>query len=85
MEFELPGLTTSDASGTRLDPVDNVEFRDDRVIAFATAQTTPRRIRYVMRSVVPGRWTVPGTRAEAMYEMDVHAELPQTTMSILEP
>jgi hypothetical protein len=73
MEFELPTLATSArGEAQKLSEVDNVEFRDDRMIAFASVGAKPVRIQYLARAVVPGRWAVPAPDALSMYEADVH-------------
>jgi uncharacterized protein YfaS (alpha-2-macroglobulin family) len=74
MDFELPFLATSAATGeTSLHAVDRAEFRDDRLIAFSTVTPRPRRIRYLLRAIVPGSWAVPAPDAMAMYDPDAHA------------
>ena len=82
MEFELPKLITSATTETTFDAVDRIEFRDDRLIAFDTVTPNRQRIRYAMRAVVPGDWTVPGTRAESMYEETVRSQLPVKSVEI---
>ncbi|MCH2135349.1 MAG: MG2 domain-containing protein [Phycisphaerales bacterium] len=73
MEFELPSLATSAGKDdVKLADVDRVEFRDDRLVAFLTVDDTPRRVRYVMRAVVPGDWALPATDALAMYDPEGH-------------
>ena len=81
-ELELPALMTSASSETRLDDVDHVEFRDDRVMVFDTATTSPQRFRYVIRAVVPGDWARPGTVAESMYQDAVRSTLPIDRVAI---
>ena len=49
---------------------------------FDTATTATQRIRYAMRAIVPGSWTVPGTRVEAMYEDAVRSELPPSKVEV---
>lgn len=82
MEFELPTLVTSASTETQMSAVDHAEFRDDRLLAFDTATTATQRIRYAMRAIVPGSWTVPGTRVEAMYEDAVRSELPPSKVEV---
>ncbi|MBC04648.1 MAG: hypothetical protein CMJ34_15300 [Phycisphaerae bacterium] len=82
MEFELPTLITADATDSAMNKVDHAEFRDDRLLVFGTATPEPRILRFAMRAVVPGTWTVPGTRAEAMYQDAVHSRSPSGTVEI---
>jgi uncharacterized protein YfaS (alpha-2-macroglobulin family) len=73
MEFELPALATSaNRDATNLAEVDRAEFRDDRLLAFATVTAKPRRLRYLMRAIVPGTWAVPAPDAMAMYDANAH-------------
>lgn len=86
MEFELPSLATSAGKDeTSLDEVDHVEFRFDRLIAFATVTPKPRRLRYVLRAIVPGSWSVPAPDALAMYNPDAHARGWSSRVEILLP
>jgi uncharacterized protein YfaS (alpha-2-macroglobulin family) len=73
MEFELPSLATSAGKDeTKLNEVDNVEFRDDRLLAFTSVSPEDRTIRYMLRAVIPGSWSVPAPDAIAMYNPDAH-------------
>ena len=73
MEFELPSLATSaKRDTTRIVNVDQVEFRDDRLLVFASLDDKPRRLRYLMRAIVPGTWAVPAPDALSMYDPDAH-------------
>ena len=73
MEFELPSLATSAGRDeVKLDEVDRVDFMDDRLVAFLTVSPKTKRLRYVIRAVVPGRWAVPAPDALAMYDPDAH-------------
>ena len=73
MEFELPALATSAKRETkRIVNVDQVEFRDDRLLVFASVDDKPRRLRYLMRAIVPGTWAVPAPDALSMYDPDAH-------------
>ncbi|MCP4835184.1 MAG: hypothetical protein GY895_10525 [Phycisphaera sp.] len=85
MEFELPALITSASTATDLDSVDHAEFRDDRLLAFATAETNVKRFRYALRAVVPGTWLVPGTKGEAMYDDTLFSRSPSGTVEIRLP
>lgn len=81
-EIELPTLVTAAAGETTIDVVDHVEFRDDRVIVFDTAEPKVQRFRYVVRAVVPGDWIRPGTVGEAMYHDAVRSVLPPDRVEI---
>ncbi|MBC8201182.1 MAG: hypothetical protein H8E86_03970 [Planctomycetes bacterium] len=73
MEFELPALATSaKRDKTSIVNVDQVEFRDDRLLVFASLDDKPRRLRYLMRAIVPGTWAVPAPDALSMYDPDAH-------------
>lgn len=45
------------------------ERREDRIIAFGTVLTEPRVLRYRMRAVMAGTYTVPAPFAEALYDV----------------
>jgi uncharacterized protein YfaS (alpha-2-macroglobulin family) len=86
MEFELPTLATSAGKKeTSLSEVDHVEFRFDRLIAFATVTPATRRLRYLLRAIVPGSWSVPAPDALAMYTPDAHARGWSSRVEILLP
>ena len=86
MEFELPNLVTSAAgAGPALTRVDNVDFRDDRLIAFTTLGPDPSVIRYVIRAIVPGSWSVPPPDALAMYDQGIRAHGRAGSVEIREP
>jgi hypothetical protein len=73
MEFELPSLATSaKRDSTQVLNVDQVEFRDDRLLVFASVDGKPRKVRYLMRAIVPGTWAVPSPNAMSMYDPDAH-------------
>ena len=73
MEFELPALATSAKQDkTSMVNVDQVEFRDDRLLVFASLDSNPRKVRYLMRAIVPGTWAVPAPDALSMYNPDAH-------------
>jgi len=68
-EIEHPGLAqTSPDGGLRLEGARRAEIRDDRMIVFVDARERPATIRYAIRAVVPGTYTIPPTTAEAMYD-----------------
>ena len=73
MEFELPSLATSaKQNATSILNVDQVEFRDDRLLVFASVDSKPRKLRYLMRAIVPGTWAVPAPDALSMYNPGAH-------------
>jgi uncharacterized protein YfaS (alpha-2-macroglobulin family) len=50
-----------------------IDRREDRLIAFGTALTEPRTVRYRLRAVSGGTFTVPAPFAEAMYDVTTRA------------
>jgi len=52
---------------------DYVEFREDRVVAYGTAEADSRDLTYKARAVSRGRFTVPPAYAEAMYDRSARA------------
>jgi uncharacterized protein YfaS (alpha-2-macroglobulin family) len=83
MEFELPALATSAKRDTkRIVNVDQVEFRDDRLLVFASVDGNPRRLQYLMRAIVPGTWAVPAPDALSMYDPDAHGRGTAGTVEI---
>ena len=85
MEFELPVLVTSASGSQSLGAVDRSEFRDDRLIVFDTATPKSQLIRYAMRAIVPGTWSVPGAAASSMYVADIEARTPNRAVEIMLP
>ena len=86
MEFELPTLITSAGRDkAKLDSVDRVEFRDDRLVAFSPVTPATRKIRYLARAIVPGDWTVPAPDALAMYDPEAHGRGSASRVEILLP
>jgi uncharacterized protein YfaS (alpha-2-macroglobulin family) len=67
-EVENPRLITSDASGTDVGQADRTEFRDDRVVIFASAQRKPQKFRYAIRAVASGEFAGPDIEASCMYD-----------------
>lgn len=68
MEVENPRLATSAKdAGDEASPADHVEFLDDRVVLFATAEWQERRFRYALRVVTAGSFIVPPIQASCMY------------------
>jgi uncharacterized protein YfaS (alpha-2-macroglobulin family) len=83
MEFELPALATSAKRDTkRIVNIDQVEFRDDRLLVFASVDGNPRRLQYLMRAIVPGTWAVPAPDALSMYDPDAHGRGTAGTVEI---
>ncbi|MEI7657305.1 MAG: MG2 domain-containing protein [Phycisphaerae bacterium] len=70
-EVESPSLATSAAAAKRRTSADRVEFRDDRVVIFATAGAEPSTFRYFLRVIGAGTCSVPSVRAESMYDAGV--------------
>ncbi len=76
LEVENPRLTDASAAdaltgGTQPPPTadpDRVEFRDDRVIIFASASAQPRVFRYALRAVTAGSFELPPVQASCMYD-----------------
>ena len=85
MEFELPVLVTSANGNESVGAVDRSEFRDDRLIVFDTATSKPQTIRYAMRAIVPGTWSIPGAVASSMYAADIEARTSERAVEILLP
>ena len=85
MEFELPILVTSAAEGGGSDAVDRSEFRDDRLILFDTVTKNRQIVRYTMRAVVPGSWSVPGASATSMYVDAIEARTRDRKVEIILP
>ena len=51
-----------------------IELRDDRVQAFADwMPAREQKLVYLARATLPGKFTAPPTRAEAMYEPEIFA------------
>ena len=86
LEFELPNLATSARGDVKtLASVDNVEFRDDRLIAFSSVGAKPVVIQYLARAVVPGTWSVPALDALSMYESTIFGRGMGSEMDIVLP
>ncbi|MEN6429115.1 MAG: MG2 domain-containing protein, partial [Phycisphaerales bacterium] len=69
LEVEDPRLATSagmDDSG-REQP-DHVEFLDDRVVLFCTADSEPRTYRYALRAITAGEFSLPPIQGSCMYD-----------------
>lgn len=75
LEVENAALRTSEtvrwaAQGTTL-PVRHTDVRDDRLVVFAEAFSGRRTFHYVVRAVSPGRYALPQTSVEAMYDPSI--------------
>ena len=70
--FEVENTRLAGSLGRDEDPSDlrpeRVEFLDDRVLVFATAHSTVRRLRYHVRAVQVGTFEHAPVQAEAMYD-----------------
>ncbi len=72
MEVENPRLTTSARTGEpEGDEPDHVEFLDDRVVLFCTADANPRTFRYSLRVITAGAFALPPIQASCMYDESV--------------
>lgn len=72
MEVENPRLATS-AQGlpSEEDAPDRVEFLDDRVVIFCTADSRPRTFRYALRAITAGDFALPPIQGSCMYDESV--------------
>ena len=69
MEVENPRLATSAAApDAAADLPDHVEFLDDRVVLFASADTNERVFRYALRATTAGEFILPAVQASCMYD-----------------
>ena len=78
MEVENPRLATSAQSekGKEEDEPDRVEFRDDRIVLFASATREKSTFRYALRAMAAGSFELPPIQASCMYDAgfaSVHA------------
>ncbi len=72
MEVENPRLATSAAMGRSVeDRPDHVEFLDDRVVLFCTAEPEPRTYRYALRVITAGEFSLPAIQGSCMYDPTV--------------
>lgn len=72
-EVENPRLSTSAAEAENADvtySADHVEFLDDRVVLFTSADNHLRTFRYSLRAVATGRFISPPIQASCMYSTD---------------
>ena len=69
MEVENPRLATSAPTpGAPAHLPDHVEFLDDRVVCFASADTNERVFRYALRAATAGDFVLPAVQASCMYD-----------------
>jgi uncharacterized protein YfaS (alpha-2-macroglobulin family) len=72
MEVENPRLATSAETGElRGDYPEHVEFLDDRVVLFCTADRHERTFRYALRVITAGEFALPPIQASCMYDPGV--------------
>lgn len=84
LEVENPRLRTSDQSAAETGQADRVEFLDDRVVLFTTAQTEITRFKYALRSITAGEFTVPPIQAACMYNESIESLSGGGHLSILD-
>lgn len=69
MEVENPRLATSAITGEpAADMTDRVEFLDDRVILFCSANAQKRVFKYALRAIAAGAFAQPAIQASCMYD-----------------
>ncbi|HNS23154.1 MAG TPA: alpha-2-macroglobulin family protein [Sedimentisphaerales bacterium] len=69
MEVENPRLATSvGMDGPAETQPDHVEFLDDRVVLFCTAESEPAVYRYALRVIAAGEFSLPAIQASCMYD-----------------
>jgi len=72
MEVENPRLATSARSrNLRSDKPDHVEFLDDRVVLFCTANSHKKVFKYSLRVTTTGKFDLPPVQASCMYDAAV--------------
>jgi len=68
LEVENPRLATSAETDEPQEEPDHVEFLDDRVVLFCTADSTPRIYRYALRAITAGEFSLPPIQGSCMYD-----------------
>jgi uncharacterized protein YfaS (alpha-2-macroglobulin family) len=69
LEVENPRLANSaKVVGPGSTHADRVEFREDRVVIFASARRTTSTFRYNLRATLAGQYAVPPIQASSMYD-----------------
>jgi uncharacterized protein YfaS (alpha-2-macroglobulin family) len=72
MEVENPRLATSaKVRSLRSDKPDHVEFLDDRVVLFCTANSQKQVFKYALRVTTAGKFDLPPIQASCMYDAAV--------------
>ena len=72
MEVENPRLATSAGSrNLRSDEPDHVQFLDDRVVLFCTANSKEKVFKYALRVTTAGKFDLPPIQASCMYDAAV--------------
>jgi alpha-2-macroglobulin len=71
-EVENPRLATSAGRDlVQLSAADRVEFLDDRVVLFTSADANTRRFSWFLRVVSVGNFTIPPVQASCMYRPEL--------------
>ncbi|NLH41842.1 MAG: hypothetical protein GX448_08380, partial [Planctomycetes bacterium] len=71
LEVENPRLATSAGMDEPEEQPDHVEFLDDRVVLFCTADKEPRTYRYALRVITAGEFSLPPIQGSCMYDESV--------------
>ncbi|MGE5296569.1 MAG: hypothetical protein ACM3VT_17250, partial [Solirubrobacterales bacterium] len=67
-----PRLATSaDTEDGSNEQPDRVEFLDDRIVLFCTADSEPRTYRYALRAISVGTFSLPPIQGSCMYDPSV--------------
>ncbi|MFP6901723.1 MAG: MG2 domain-containing protein, partial [Opitutales bacterium] len=74
MEVENPRLATSfvDNDGSPVIP-NEIDFRDDRVVLFASASGQPDTYAYSLRAITQGEFSIPAVQATCMYDSSLNS------------
>ncbi|MBL7186098.1 MAG: hypothetical protein ISS70_07210 [Phycisphaerae bacterium] len=84
MEVENPRLATSaESNHSQSNRPDHVEFLDDRVVLFCTADKTRKNFEYALRVTTAGKFALPPIQASCMYEPNVASLGPEGQLTIL--
>jgi uncharacterized protein YfaS (alpha-2-macroglobulin family) len=85
LELENTRLNRAGASGEQW-PVTFMNLRDDRIELFGHLEAKQKvTYTYPVRAVTAGRFDTPPMRAEAMYDPDIWAAVPGSTLTIVDP
>lgn len=83
MEVENPRLATSvNSYYSQSDIPYHVEFLDDRVVLFCSANKTEKTFEYALRVTTAGKFTLPPIQASCMYEPTVASVGPESQLTI---